>query len=118
MGARFPMAGTPMAAGATPAPGRGGVPVPGLSQHRGASIHRPQAEVVPMLLTGVCSGSGGSADCDPCKTGGPGSPGCDIDCGDGENCSAECASGNYACCNCAGRCACCADRSAGAPVKK
>ena len=114
-GWRFPVAGRPVIAGSTPA-SYVEIPVRGLSQHWGASIHRPHDEVVSALLTGACSAGGGSSNCDSCQTGGSGSPGCTVQCGD-DGCSTECNSGWSACCNCPGMCTCCPDRQSGA-VKK
>jgi hypothetical protein len=110
------MAGTPMAAAATPAQ-LFEVPVRGLSQHWGAAIHRPHDEVVATRLTGVCAAAaGGTGTCDPCATGGSESERCDIDCGD-TSCSTECGGGTHACCNCPGSCVCCPDRQSAVVAK-
>jgi hypothetical protein len=116
-GWRFPVAGKPVIAESAPTQYLE-IPVRGLSQHWGPSIRRSHDEVVPMLLTGVCAAAaGGTGTCDPCATGGSGSDGCDIDCGD-TSCSTECGGGTHACCNCPGSCVCCPDRQSSAPVKK
>lgn len=107
-GWRFPVAGRPVVAGSAPA-SYVEIPVRGLSQHWGASIHRPHDEVVAALLASGCSGASGSATCDPCQNGGPGAPSCGVDCGD-DGCSVECNGGLYACCNCPGSCHCCANQ--------
>ncbi len=114
-GWRFPVAGRPVMAGTAPT-SYVEVPVLGLSQHWGASIHRSHDEVVSALLAGGCALGGGSGTCDSCATGGPGKTSCDADCGDG-GCTAECNAGSYACCNCPGSCHCCPNLP-DAPAKK
>jgi hypothetical protein len=104
-GWRLPVAGRPVVAGTAPA-NYVEVPVLGLSQHWGASIHRSHDEVVSALLAGGCAFTGGSGTCYSCATGGSGETGCGVDCGD-TGCSAECRPGSYACCNCPGSCHCC-----------
>ena len=116
-GWRFPVAGRPVMAGSAPAHYLE-IPVRGLSQHWGASIHHSHDEVVSALLAGVCSGGSGSGDCEPCSDGGPGVSTCGVECGGDNGCTAECASGFYGCCNCPRQCGCCVDRQNGAPVKK
>jgi hypothetical protein len=115
-GWRFPAAGRSVVAGSVPASYLE-IPVRGLSQHWGGSIHRPHDEVVSALLAGVCPLVGGSGNCDSCEDGGPGTSTCGVDCGGTDSCSAECGSGFHGCCNCSGMCSCCPDQES-APVKK
>jgi hypothetical protein len=107
---RFPVAGRPVVAASAPA-SYVEVPVLGLSEHWGTSIHRPHDEVVSMLAVGVC-GEEEAGSCDSCSTGGSGASGC----GDSSR-SAECNAGSYACCNCPGSCHCCSDQQNAAAKK-
>lgn len=106
-GWRFPVAGRPVVAGSAPA-SYAEVPVRGLSQHWGASIHRPHDEVVSALLAGACTAGAESSNCESCQAGGSGAPSCSVQCGD-DGCSTECNLGWSACCNCPGICSCCPD---------
>ncbi len=114
-GWRFPVAGRPVMAGSVPA-SYVEVPVRGLSQHWGASVHRPHDEIVAALLAGGCPLAGGSSNCESCQAGGAGAPSCKVQCGD-DGCSAECNAGWSACCNCPGICSCCPDQPNAAAKK-
>lgn len=83
------------------------VPLVGLAQYWGPTVHASEDRVFARLLPRVCTLSAGG-DCDTCEIGGAGSPGCSADC-DGDSCSVTCGTSSHACCGCPTSCTCCAD---------
>lgn len=87
--------------------------VAGITRFWGPALRMSERDIAARLLRPDCWASlttvEGSGSCGSCQVGGPGVPGCLIDCGD-ELCEPTCGDGHFACCNCSGFCGCCSNQ--------